>query len=154
MQYPTAASETESTRTTPDKQEKYACAHDKGAILLDKTEPHRKASRMFDWSVLASVASLTRGHCGKFHGFVFGVLAIRRAPTKTRGDLEAKRLNDPELVKVSAIFHRRSRRVTPNSVWVGLAGAISGAYQRHRAQVPIAAQQQDTHETKMLPKWL
>ena len=32
----------------------------KGAILLDKTEPHRKAGRMFDWSVLASVASSPR----------------------------------------------------------------------------------------------
>ena len=69
VQYPTAASETESTRTTPDKQEKYACAHDKRAILLDKTEPHRKASRMFDWFVSGLGGVLTRGHCGKFHGF-------------------------------------------------------------------------------------
>ena len=60
----------------------------------------------------------------------------------------------PSWSKVSAIFHRRpSPPCYPNFCLSTGRPARSWGIPRAQGQVLIAAQQQDTRETKMLPKW-
>ena len=107
---------------------------------------------MFDWSVLASVASSLAGIAGSFTALCLGYWRYAAHRRKHEAILEAKRLNDPELVKSFSDIPPPIPALLPPILFaVGLAGAISGAYQGHRAQVLIAAQQQDTLKPRCCP---